>query len=56
MVRALAKVKTPEKEYITIVLKEEVKKLDVAQFGTWRFKGLCADLHTLDGDLRQRAL
>ena len=52
MVRALAKVKTPEKEYITIVLKGGKKKLDVARICYVEVQDHVLIYHTLDGDFK----
>ena len=54
MVRALAKVKTPEKEYITIVLKEGKKKLDVARICYVEVQDHVLIYHTLDGDFETK--
>ena len=48
MVRALAKVKAPEKEYITIVLKGGKKKLDVARICYVEVQNHVLIYHTLD--------
>lgn len=54
MVRALAKVKTPEKEYITIVLKGGKKKLDVARICYVEVQDHVLIYHTLDGDFETK--
>ena len=54
MVRALAKVKAPEKEYITIVLKGGKKKLDVARICYVEVQDHVLIYHTLDGDFETK--
>ena len=54
MVRALAKVKTLEKEYITIVLKGGKKKLDVARICYVEVQDHVLIYHTLDGDFETK--
>ena len=54
MVRALAKVKAPEKEYITIVLKGGKKKLDVARICYVEVQNHVLIYHTLDGDFETK--
>ena len=54
--KALAKIKTPEKEYITIVLKGGKKKLDVARICYVEVQDHVLIYHTLDGDFETKAL
>ena len=48
--------KTPEKEYITIVLKGGKKKLDVARICYVEVQDHVLIYHTLDGDFETKAL
>ena len=54
MARALSKVKAPEKEYITIVLKGGKKKLDVARICYVEVQDHVLIYHTLDGDFETK--
>ncbi len=54
MARALTKVKAPEKEYITIVLKGGKKKLDVARICYVEVQDHVLIYHTLDGDFETK--